>query len=281
MIHIPREEVLVAQSVCNGIQIAFDDTEFGSSKPPIVFIHGNTLNRSMWDKQKQALRAANRILTYDLRGHGGSEKPVTGYTREEEVKDLKDLLDVVRAPKSHLVGLSRGAGIALSFAATHPNMVSSVFAMCPSFDHDRHMPDFANQRLDIMATLRGEGLRAAKEKWLSLPLFAPALENEEISARIDQLLLSYTGAHWLDEDPPKDSSLGDAAPLITARTLIMVGEREAPGYHACADELVEKIPGAVKKVASGVGHLISMEAPDETTAAIEAFVSGKVAEQAE
>lgn len=281
MIHIPREEVLVAQSVCNGIQIAFDDTEFGSSKIPIVFIHGNTLNRSMWDKQKQALRAANRILTYDLRGHGGSEKPVTGYTREEEVKDLKDLLDVVRAPKSHLVGLSRGAGIALSFAATHPDMVSSVFAMSPSFDHDRHLPDFANQRLDIMATLRGEGLRAAKEKWLALPLFTPALENEETSARIDQLLLSYTGAHWLDENPPKDPSLGDAAPSITARTLIMVGEREGPGYHACADELVEKIPGSVKKVVPNVGHLISLEASDETTAAIEAFVSGKEAEQPE
>lgn len=265
----------MAQSVCNGIQIAFDDTEFGSPKTPIVFIHGNTLNRSMWDKQKQALRAANRIVTYDLRGHGGSEKPITGYTREEEVKDLKDLLDVLRAPKSHLVGLSRGAGIALSFAAAHPNMVSSVFAMSPSFDHDRLMPEFANQRLDIMATLRGEGLRVAKEKWLSLPLFAPALENEEISARIDQLLLSYTGAHWLDEKPPKDPSLGDDVHSITARTLIMVGEREMPGYHACADELVENIPDSVKKVAPGVGHLISLEASDETTAAIETFILGQ------
>ncbi|MBT3350980.1 MAG: alpha/beta hydrolase [Nitrospinaceae bacterium] len=271
----------MAQSVCNGIQIAFDDTEFGSSKPPIVFIHGNTLNRSMWDKQKQSLRAANRVVTYDLRGHGGSEKPITGYSREEEVKDLKDLLDVVRAPKSHLVGLSRGAGIALSFAAAHPGMVSSVFAMSPSFDHDRHLPDFANQRLDVMATLRGEGLRAAKEKWLSLPLFTQALEDEEVAARIDQLMLSYTGAHWLDEQPPKDPSLGDAASSITARTLIMVGEKEAPGYHACADELVEKISGSEKKVMPDVGHLISMEASDETTAAIETFVLGKVAESEE
>ena len=270
----------MAQAVCNGIQIAFDDTEFGSSKIPIVFVHGHSVNRTMWDKQKQALRALNRIVTYDLRGHGGSEKPVTGYSREEEVKDLKDLLDVVKAPKAHLVGLSRGSGIALSFAATHPDRAVSVFAMCPSFDQDRHMPEFVEQKTEVTATLRAEGLRAAKEKWLLTPIFAPALENEELAARINQIMLSYTGPHWLDNDPPKDPSLADGVGAITARTRIVVGERDLPGYQACADELVEKIEGAEKAVVPGAGHLISMEAPDEIVAAIEAFVSNKAPEPA-
>ncbi len=265
----------MAQAVCNGIQIAFDDTDFGSSKTPILFIHGHTLNRSFWDKQKQALRGANRVVTYDLRGCGRSEKPATGYTREEEVKDLHDLLEVVKASKAHLVGLSRGAGIALSFAAAHPDKAASVFAMCPSYDQDKHMPELVDKRLEVMATLRAEGLRAAKEKWLSLQIFAPALENEELATKIDQVMLSYTGAHWLDEEPPKDPSLADVAASIKARTQILVGERDHPGYHACADELVEKIEGARKIVVPGVGHLISLEASDETTSAIEAFAANR------
>ncbi len=270
----------MAQAVCNGIQIAFDDTEFGSSKTPIVFIHGHTLNRSFWDKQKQALRSANRIVTYDLRGCGRSEKPATGYAREEEVKDLHDLLEVVKASRAHFVGLSRGAGIALSFAAAHPDKTDSVFAMCPSFDQARLMPEFVDQGLEVMATLRAEGLRAAKEKWLSLPVFAPALENEEVAAKIDQMMLSYTGAHWLDNESPRDPSLGDAAPAIKARTRILVGERDHAGFHACADELAGKIEGAAKIDVPGVGHLISLEASDETTSAIEAFVANRAPEAA-
>lgn len=264
------------QAVCNDIQIAFDDTEFGSSKIPVVFLHAHGMNRSMWDPQRQALRASHRIITYDLRGHGGSEKPSTGYGREEEIKDLESLLDVAKTPKAHLVGLSRGACIALGFAAAHPERTASVIAMGAGFDLDRHLPDFAEQRIQTVAMLRGEGLRAAKEYWVSLPIFAPALENEEVASKIDQIMLSYTGTHWIDENPPRDSSLADVASGISARALIVVGERDLAGFLACADELVEKIPGSRKEVVREAGHLISLEAPDETTAIIDAFLSDSV-----
>ena len=92
--------------------------------------------------------------------------------------------------------------------------------------------------------------------------------------------LTYTGTHWLDENPPRDSSLADVVLGITARTLIMVGERDLPGFLACADELAEKIPGSRKEVVLDVGHLISLEAPEETTAVIEAFISDSAPAQA-
>ncbi|MEE9255728.1 MAG: alpha/beta fold hydrolase [bacterium] len=263
----------MAQAVCNGIQISFDDTAIGSPKPPIVFLHAHGLNRSMWDKQRQVLRATRRVVTYDLRGHGGSEKPVTGYTREEEIKDLEGLLEVINAPKAHLVGTGRGADVALGFAAAHPEKVISLIAMSAGYDFDRHMPEFGEQRIQAMATIRAEGLRAAKEYWMSLPIYVPALENEELADRIDQIMLGYTGPHWLDADPPKDPSLADAVPAITARTRIMVGDRDLPGFQACADELAEKITGAEKQVVEGAGHLISLEAPDAVTEGIESFVS--------
>ena len=280
MIQIPWEDFFVAQAVCNDIQIAFDDTGFGSTKTPIVFLHAHGLNRSMWDRQRQVLRASHRVITFDLRGHGGSEKPATGYGRDEEIKDLESFLDVAKVPKAHLVGLSRGAGIALGFAAAHPDKTASVIAMGAGFDLDRLLPEFAEQRLQTMATLRGEGLRAAKEYWLSLPIFGSALEKEEVASKIEQIMLTYTGTHWLDENPPRDSSLADVVLGITARTLIMVGERDLPGFLACADELAEKISGSRKEVVLDVGHLISLEAPEETTAVIEAFISDGAPAQA-
>jgi len=263
----------LAQAVCNGIQISYEDTEPGSSKTPVVLIHGHGLNRSMWDQQKQALRGSRRVVTVDLRGHGRSEKPKTGYAREAEVADLKALFDIIRVRKIHLVGLSRGAGVALAFAAAHPGMVESVVALGAGHDYARHMPDFADQRLQTMATLRAEGLRAAKDYWSALPIFAPANEDEDLALRLDDILITYTGAHWLDPDPPHDPSLADIAGTIQARTLLVVGERDLPGFHACADELTEKIPGARKKVIPGAGHLLGLEAAEAVTATIEEFLS--------
>ena len=91
------------------------------------------------------------------------------------------------------------------------------------------------------------------------------------------MILAYTGTHWLDPTPPQDPSLADAAPSITAPALILVGERDLPGFHACADELAEKIPGAEKKVIAGSGHLVSLEAPEEVTAVITEFLSNNPA----
>lgn len=272
MIHIPLEDDSLPQAVCNGIQISFDDTEFGSSKIPVIFLHAHGLNRSMWDYQKQALRGGHRLVTYDLRGHGRSEKPPTGYGMEDEVKDLTDLMEIVKARRAHLIGLSRGASIALSFAAAHPNRAVSVIAMGAGYDYPRVAPDFVDQRLTTVATLRAEGLRAAKAYWMSLPIFAPAMEKEEIAARIDELMLSYTGAHWLDPNPPDGAPLLDVVSSISAKTLIMVGDRDLPGFQTCADELAGKIPGVEKQVIPGVGHLMNLEAPEVVTEAITGFL---------
>ena len=223
----------MTQAVCNGIQISFDDTEIGSTKTPLVFIHGHGVNRSMWDQQKQALRASHRIITYDLRGHGRSEKPVTGYAREEEVKDLKELLDVSKVSKAHLIGLSRGAGIALGFAATHPDRVASIISMGAGYDMARISPEFAEQNVQTVATIKAEGLRAAKAYRQGLPIFASAMAKEDVAERLDQLTLSYTGAHWLDENPPQDPSLAEMVSAITAPALILVGDQDLPGFQTC------------------------------------------------
>jgi pimeloyl-ACP methyl ester carboxylesterase len=273
MIHIPREDMSLPQAVCNGIQISFDDTEVGSNKVPLIFLHGHGLNRSMWDYQKQAFRGSHRVVTYDLRGHGRSEKPGTGYGQEEEIKDLNDLLGVLRAPKAHLIGLSRGAGIALGFAASHPEKTTSVIAMGAGYDFGRVAPDFAEQRTQTVSILRAEGLRAAKEHWLSLPIFGPAMENEDVATRVDHLMLSYTGAHWLDETPPQNGSLADVVSAITAKTLILVGERDLAGFQTCADELAGKISGAEKREIPGAGHLLNLEAPEAVTEAITGFLA--------
>ncbi len=273
MINIPPEAIPVAQAVCNGVQISYDDTGMNTPEPPVVLLHGHGLNRSMWDRQRAALRGTYRVITYDLRGHGRSEKPPTGYGRDLEVADLAELLETIRVEKAHLVGLSRGAGVALGFAAAHPEKTASVISMGAGYDFPRFMPDFADQRLQTMATLRAEGLRAAKDYWSELPIFAPLRENEDAAAWAEEMLLTYTGPHWLDHDLPQDVSLADIAGKVAAPTLLMVGERDLSGFHGCAEELAERIEGAEKMVVPGVGHLMAIENPDLVNEHVSEFLA--------
>jgi pimeloyl-ACP methyl ester carboxylesterase len=68
-----------------------------------------------------------RVLLYDLRGHGRSDRPASGYAFDDFVDDLEALLEQwVTAGRVHLFGNSFGGTVAFGFAARHPDRVASI-----------------------------------------------------------------------------------------------------------------------------------------------------------
>jgi pimeloyl-ACP methyl ester carboxylesterase len=99
----------------------------------LVMIHGLTGNLAVWQLQIiPMLWDDNRILTYDLRGHGYSEVPPSGYSADDMATDLGDLLDELGIGRISLVGHSFGADVALYFALHHPDRVKQVIAIEPA-----------------------------------------------------------------------------------------------------------------------------------------------------
>jgi len=98
--------------------------------PDLVMIHGLTGNLAVWHlKIIPLLWDDFRILTYDLRGHGYSDLPPTGYSPDDMATDLGDLLDALDIERATLIGHSFGADIALYFALRHPERVKQVIAI--------------------------------------------------------------------------------------------------------------------------------------------------------
>lgn len=98
--------------------------------PDLVMIHGLTGNLAVWHlKIAPMLLDHFRILTYDLRGHGYSEAPPTGYSADDMAADLKEVLDTLHIEQPALVGHSYGADIALYFALNYPARVKQVAAI--------------------------------------------------------------------------------------------------------------------------------------------------------
>jgi pimeloyl-ACP methyl ester carboxylesterase len=93
----------------------------------IVLIHGLGANLAFWYLGIAKLLATRyRVISYDLRGHGRSSMPASGYSLPDMAKDLGALLDHLDTEKAHIVGHSFGARVAIMFAILSPERVQTL-----------------------------------------------------------------------------------------------------------------------------------------------------------
>ncbi len=113
----------------NGISLNYTDS--GGDGRPVVLIHGWPLSGASWSEQVPALvEAGHRVITYDRRGFGDSDKPENGYDYDTFAADLAGLLDGLDLRDVTLVGFSMGGGEVARYIGSHgeDRIHSVVFA---------------------------------------------------------------------------------------------------------------------------------------------------------
>jgi len=108
----------------NGISLAVRDRPGRGT--PIVAIHGLTSNHTAWDPIADTLGDRHRLVAYDLRGRGDSDKPATGYHLAAHAGDLRGLFDHYGIERAIVMGHSLGGHIAVRFATAHPERVAKL-----------------------------------------------------------------------------------------------------------------------------------------------------------
>src|SRR5215468_5149804 len=99
----------------NGISINY--TLEGPANAPVVTLsHSLATDLSMWEPQLAALRTRHRVLSYDTRGHGGTDAPAGAYTLELLAEDAAKLLAALGIHETHWIGLSMGGMIGQALA---------------------------------------------------------------------------------------------------------------------------------------------------------------------
>ncbi len=142
------------------VELHYEDT--GGTGRPVVLIHGWPLSGKSWADQVPALTDAGyRVVTYDRRGFGESDKPSKGYDYDTFADDLASLLDELDLRDVSLVGFSMGGGEVARYVGKHgvDRVHSVVFASAvPPFllKSDDH-PEGALDR-DTIASMQA-GLR--------------------------------------------------------------------------------------------------------------------------
>ena len=119
-------EITAHHGIFKDTNLHVDDT--GGSGRPVVLIHGWPLSGESWKLQVPALQqAGHRVITYDRRGFGRSDKPKSGYTYDTLTEDLHTLLTELALDDVTLVGFSMGGGeVARYFSAYGSERLRSV-----------------------------------------------------------------------------------------------------------------------------------------------------------
>src|ERR1700680_529459 len=120
----------MAKATAGEIQLHYQ--QFGEG-PDIVMVHGITGNLAIWHLEiVPDLMSAYRITTYDLRGHGYSEVPPSGYTTADHAADLKNLLGALGIQRAHVIRHSFGADISFHFAVLFPERLDRLVLVEPA-----------------------------------------------------------------------------------------------------------------------------------------------------
>lgn len=247
----------------HGVRIHYLDEGSGE---PMLLIHGHTFDLRIWDDVMPGLLASGkRVLRPDLRGHGLSDRPDTGYHHSHHAADMAAVLAAAGVDSATIVGYSIGGAIALEMALTMPARVTALVLVAPVLPDRPFEPEFFANLKEVARAIRADGVEAAMlGPWLDGALLATSLDTPGLRAKLIPILRDFPGAEYLAtarDRVERDWTVPERLAEITVPTTVLSGERDLPGFRAWAAEIAAAIPVAHLEVVASCGHLLPFEDP--------------------
>jgi len=251
----------------NGVSLHYALT--GASGSAVVLMHelGGSLNS--WDAVAPRLAERHRVLRYDQRGAGQSEKVRQEFTNDILVEDFTALAKAVGlAPPYHFVTVAAAATQALRFLELHPDQVGSMVLCNPAPGVD---PSRAAALDERAAFAMREGMRA------SLPTTLAVSYPETLGEKSAHE--TYRG-RYLGNDPVgfgfgfralARTNMMHMLPKVTRPTMVVAGRHDTVRPHAGTAELAKKIPGARFELIEA-GHFMPTQGPEPLLKLLEDFL---------
>jgi CubicO group peptidase (beta-lactamase class C family)/pimeloyl-ACP methyl ester carboxylesterase len=262
---------------CKEGDIAYEAAGKGE---PLVLVHGHSFDRRMWDPQFAELSKHYRVIRYDLRGYGLSDLPAEGRDFRH-ADDLVALLDHLKIPKAHVVGLSLGGFVVGDLLALHPERILSATIASSGVHEGPGSRKIEGRelaaRIAEIEQLRLEGIEGFKARWTA------ALERGA-GPRAEKIypLLSAMINDWSAWQPPHVEPalvLGpQAIELIQAKkpkmpVLWLAGAND---YNKAQEaKFAVVLPQMKTVVIPDAGHLSNLEQPEAFTKALREFIEAK------
>ena len=254
---------------CTARGMRFYYVEAGEG-PPVVLLHPAPLDHLIWLYTLLPLSEHFRVLAVDQRAFGRSAKPEQPFTIPDYGEDLRAILEALKIPAAHILGISLGGIAAQLLALRDPSRVRKIVLIATTA-HTTTLK-FVQERL---ARLRSEEF-GTWYRFVAGTLFSPAFQATELGRYlVDDFVrrspqLNRTSMIRFYEALQR-FDITDELPGIAAPTLVVAGGQDVtlePSRH-----IAEAIPGARFATIERSGRSVPLEAPEEFNRLVLEFLS--------
>ena len=245
--------------------------------PPIVLIHCFSCAMDWWDGMVPLLDRDHRVVTVDLLGHGGSEKPGSGYTPPNQAKVVAEALERLGVNDATVVGHSLGGSVGVALSEQSPELVNRLTIVDMP-------PDNSYGDLGFIAGLAfqpviGEALWQIKPDFSIRQglevAFAPGFDVPD--AFVDDVkrmtYSSYDSSPSGVDDFLNEESLDQRMEATGIPLMVLMGAEEqiVNDPQRALDQYAEGDPGTEIHLIEGAGHSPNVEKPALTAKLVQRF----------
>lgn len=243
--------------------------EISGTGEPLLLIMGTSGAIQLWGEMVPRLAETHRVIAFDNRGLGGSDRGTGTISVASLAEDASALLEALEVPRAHVLGWSLGSAIAQQLALTHPDQVATAVMYATWARADGFQRSVMSAlRLpyvhrDMEAALAAAGL-AFSPQLLDHPDFAAMLEPMLPAFPQNEDQMQVTVEQW-DADLAHDTL--DQLGGITAPTLVVAMEQDLLTPPWQSKKVADAIPGARYELVTGPGssHGLHIERPEDLT----------------
>lgn len=278
----------------NYVQIPCDQ---GADGEDLVMVHGLAASLAFWYLNNAFEFSKNyRVTLYDLRGHGRSEVPETGYAVGQMVDDLRGLLDYLGIERSHFAAHSFGGSVALSLACREPHRFSSLAIFDTHISAAREQHGGWKLGAKVQRMLEGNNIHLnVREPYFGYKLLGAIAEmkakGKEVSDELEEFVRPLTtgiarnaAQRWIrllnTTSAKEELMVGDGLSLEVLRQLnfpILAFYGEVSQAMATGEKLLDIWPHADFRIAREAGHFFPVTRPREFRECCQVFWERTVA----
>ena len=251
----------------NGLEIAYERVGEG---PPLVLVHGGTVDSRMWQPQLAALADEFTVVAWDEPGVGRSSDVPAGFGLADYARCLAALIDALELGPAHVAGLSWGGTVVLELYRRHAELVVTMILVDTYAGWKGSLPaEEVRARVElyrrVVAAPAGEFDPTPPGLFAGAPPaeFVPLLEAMAAEVRRESMNTALSAMAEADQR--------DLLPRIAVPTLLIWGERDARSPLSVARQFEQAIPAAKLVVIPGAGHVSNLEQPEPFNDAVREF----------
>jgi 3-oxoadipate enol-lactonase len=244
-------------TTANGVSLYYQVA--GQNGPVVVLLHEMGGTQDSWDAVAPGLAEQYRVVRYDQRGSGLSEKVRKVYSNDEAVDDLEGVLNNLNLqPPYNFVCVAAASTQVLRFLERHPDQVKSIVLCNPAPGVD---PSRAGALVERAELAERDGIRGVMGITLDKSYPPDLGDRAAYEAYRGRYLANDPVGFGLAHRMLAATNMLHMLPKVTVPTMVVAGKHDTVRPPAGTEELAKKIPGARFELIEEAGHFLPTTGP--------------------